>query len=66
MSEGVGCWGKYGQGCFLIPLKLDLWGGGEAREVGFRGRIFINKKLFFMFKKTLSPPPHHPIPPGNF
>jgi hypothetical protein len=34
-------WGEEAQGCFLIPLKLDLWGGGEAREVGRWGEFLL-------------------------
>ena len=34
------------QGRFLIPLKLDLWGGGEAREVGRWGEFLLTKSYF--------------------
>ncbi len=63
----------------VLTLKLDLWGGGEvgrwggwemgrlAGTGGWQGpevgRIFINKKLFFMLKKYLSPSPRHPRHP---
>jgi hypothetical protein len=33
----------------VLALKLDLWGGGDGPELE---RIFINKKLFFIEKKS--------------